>query len=288
MEASAKKTTIWTRFDNRHSPLLLKIDDSSPGAVLFRMNTFNPSTLSKNPLTLTTAIFLSCATLLPIPAFAAGVEGGYGKTPNATEGTVSSWPTGKKLIALTYDDGPNTKVTQPLMDLLESEGVPATFYLLGQTAKANPKLTAEIQRRGFEVGNHSWSHPQLTKLGVDGIKSQLQRANDAMTAPRPVTTMRPPYGAHNATVRRVCSDMGFSVILWDVDTNDWRKGTTAEKIVKTVLEEAKDGSIILMHDRLPTTVPATRQIIAELKKRGYTFVTVSQLLAQPRLSAKKP
>ncbi len=265
-----------------------QIDDSGPGAVSFRMNTFNPSTLIKNLLTLTAAIFLSCATLLPVPAFAAGMEGGYGTAPTTTEGTVSSWPTGKKLIALTYDDGPNTKVTQPLMDLLESEGVPATFYLLGEAAKANPKLTAEIQRRGFEVGNHSWSHPQLTKMSEDGIKSQLQRTNDAIGAPRPIATMRPPYGAHNTTVRRVCANMGLSVILWDVDTNDWRKGTTAEKILSTVLEEAKDGSIILMHDRLPTTVPATRQIITELKKRGYTFVTVSQLLATPRLTPKKP
>lgn len=252
------------------------------------MMTLTRSSHYKKMLSLTAAITLSCVTLLPLPANAAGTEGGYGKTPTATEGTISSWPTGKKLVALTYDDGPNTKITEPLMDLLESEGVPATFYLLGQTAKANPKLTAEIQRRGFEVGNHSWSHPQLTKLGVDGIRSQLQRANDAIGSSRPIATMRPPYGAHNSTVRRVCADMGLSVINWDVDTNDWRKGTTADKIVKTVLDEAKDGSIILMHDRLPTTVPATRQIISELKKRGYTFVTVSQLLATPRISQTKP
>ena len=251
------------------------------------MMTLTRSATRKARLAFATCLLLSCAVAMPPSASAAGMEGGYGKAPTPAEGTISSWPTGKKLVALTYDDGPNTKVTQPLMDLLESEGVAATFYLLGQTAKANPKLTAEIQRRGFEVGNHSWSHPQLTKLSVDGIRSQLQRANEAIASPRPIATMRPPYGAHNSTVHRVCADMGLSVVNWDVDTNDWRKGTTTDKIVKTVLDEVKDGSIILMHDRLPTTVPATRQIITELKKRGYTFVTVSQLLATPRLTPAK-
>jgi peptidoglycan/xylan/chitin deacetylase (PgdA/CDA1 family) len=102
--------------------------------------------------------------------------------------------------------------------------------------------------------------------------------------------MRPPYGAHNSQVRRVCDEMGYRVILWDVDTNDWR-GRSAAQIVRTILNEARDGSIILMHDRrhkvdgkmTDTVVPATEQVIDGLRAKGFEFVTVSQLLAQPRL-----
>lgn len=218
---------------------------------------------------------------------------GYGSAPATGSGTVSSWPTGRKLVALTYDDGPHAKVTPELMDLLEKRKVPATFYLLGRSVQANPKLTAEVVRRGFEVGNHSYSHPQFTKVGADGTRRELRRTAELITTSAgsdvAIPTMRPPYGAHNATVRAVCAEMGYPVILWDVDTNDWRSGMTTEKIVATVVDKARDGSIILMHDRLPSTVPATARIIDELRAKGFEFVTVSQLLAHPRTgTAAKP
>lgn len=233
---------------------------------------------------LTRAIVTVAAVVLFAPPSAPAQ--GYGSAPTAAAGTVSSWPTGRKLVALTYDDGPHAKVTPELMDLLEKRKVPATFYLLGRSVQANPKLTAELVRRGFEVGNHSNTHPQLTKVGAGGTRRELKRTAELITTAAGsdvrIPTMRPPYGAHNAAVRGVCAEMGYPVILWDVDTNDWRKGVTAEKIVSTVVSQARDGSIILMHDRLPSTVPATARIIDELRARGFEFVTVSQLLAYPR------
>jgi peptidoglycan/xylan/chitin deacetylase (PgdA/CDA1 family) len=95
--------------------------------------------------------------------------------------------------------------------------------------------------------------------------------------------MRPPYGANNQRVVDVCERLGYKVILWDVDTNDWRK-RTVDQIVQTIVSETEDGSIILMHDRLPTTVPATERAIDALRARGFEFVTVSELLALPRVA----
>ncbi len=208
----------------------------------------------------------------------------------ATGGAITAWPTGRKLVALTFDDGPNARVTPALLELLVREKVKATFYLLGQSVQACPQLVDRIAREGHELGNHSYSHPQLTKAGAEGTRRELTRARDlvASCTTAQMATMRPPYGAHNAAVRQVCAEMGYKVILWDVDTNDWRKGMTAQRVIDTIRRDTRDGSIILMHDRLPQiTVPATEAAIKDLKAKGFEFVTVSELLAQPRLNATK-
>lgn len=203
---------------------------------------------------------------------------------------VTSWPTGKKLVALTYDDGPDP-FTPKLLEYLNENKVPATFYMLGERVKEYPHMVEEIVRTGHELGNHTYDHKQLTKMSAEGVRQELSSTHDLLTSASngaPVPTMRPPYGAQNATVRAVCEELGYKVLLWDVDTNDWM-GRPAAQMINTILKGTSDGSIILMHDRVhrktDTVLPTTKAIVPELRARGYTFVTVSQLLSNRRGTA---
>lgn len=199
---------------------------------------------------------------------------------------ITDWPTGKKLIALTYDDGPNPKITPQLIALLQQKGVKATFYLLSPEAKSSQRLVRQLHDAGFEIGDHGTSHKQLTKLPDDQIRTELSKLDDVVTSVtgEKVRTMRPPYGSVNARVAAICDQMGYKVILWDVDTNDWRSGATKDKLINTIMSQTRDGSIILMHDRFQHSLDATAAVIDPLKARGFEFVTVSELLSEPRLA----
>lgn len=213
---------------------------------------------------------------------------------------ITNWPTGKKLVCLTYDDGPDP-LTPHLLDYLSENKVPATFYMLGERVKEYPHLVEKVVQGGHELGNHTYDHKLLTKMSAEGIRKELVSTQELLTSASessPVPTMRPPYGGQNATVRAICTELGYRVVLWDVDTEDWRGRSTAQ-MVNTILKTTGDGSIILMHDRLQrgqhkledsTTLNTTKAVVAELRARGYTFVTVSQLLSNPRRSgsADKP
>lgn len=206
------------------------------------------------------------------------------EAPTTGPRPITRWPTGQKLVALTYDDGPNPQITPRLLALLQSKGARATFFLLGDSVRAYPNIVKQISEAGMEIGNHSDTHRQFTKLSEDGIRDELRRNEERIKSLAPdaaLKVMRPPYGAYNASVMRVAEQMGYRVILWDVDTNDWRK-RTSEQMVSFILAGARDGSIVLMHDRYETTLQATARIIDELSARGYRFVTLSELLAQPR------
>jgi peptidoglycan/xylan/chitin deacetylase (PgdA/CDA1 family) len=147
--------------------------------------------------------------------------------------------------------------------------------------KAYPNLARRVVEEGHEVGNHSYDHPALTKLSPEGVRAQLSRTNEQLrliNGDRPVATMRPPFGARNRMTDEICQEMGMKVILWDVDTNDWRKRTAAQ-ITETVLRSVQPGSIVLFHDRLQGSLDAQGPIIDGLRARGYRFVTISQLLA---------
>ena len=196
---------------------------------------------------------------------------------------LTHWPTGQKLIALTYDDGPHPVITPRLIELLRAKGARATFFLLGDAVKAHPKLVETLVAAGMEVANHSDTHRQFTKLTEAQIRAELDACHRRILGAAPnaqVRVMRPPYGSWNQAVMRVAHEMGYKVILWDVDTNDWRKRTTAQ-MTQQILSQARDGSIILMHDRYQASLKTTAQVIDALSAQGYRFVTVSELLAQP-------
>jgi len=184
-------------------------------------------------------------------------------------------------VALTFDDGPGP-YTARLLDELATAGVQATFFVVGRNVATRPELVARMVAEGHEVGNHSWDHPQLTDLGAAGVTDQLARTDAAITAatggPAP-GIVRPPYGDFDDAVLADLAARGESAITWDVDTRDWENrdaGTTTTK----ALDGAVAGSVVLMHDIHPTSVDAVPGLVEQLRLRGFTFVTVSQLLGE--------
>ncbi len=219
--------------------------------------------------------------------------------PIATPAAASSH--GKKLtynscnvdgpyIAMTFDDGPSAKLTPKLLDMLKERHIKATFFVVGQNAAENPEIIKRMVDEGHEVANHSWSHPALNKLGADGLRAQMEKTNDAIVAggaPRP-TLMRPPYGATSASLDRVLNEQYKMIpILWSVDPLDW-KVRNANHVHDVIVAQAHPGAIILSHDIHATTVAAMPQTFDDLLKKGYKFVTVSELIEMDKPLPPKP
>ncbi len=193
-------------------------------------------------------------------------------------------------IAITFDDGPHATLTPQLLDMLKERGIHATFFVVGQNAAEYPEILKRMAAEGHEIGNHSWSHPALTRLGAEAVKSQLDRTNNAVakaTGRAPVV-MRPPYGATSAKLnRRFDEDYGLKVILWSVDPLDWRY-RNASRVTQQILSQTGPGGIILAHDIHASTVAAMPATFDGLLAKGFKFVTVSQLLAMENGRANTP
>jgi len=181
----------------------------------------------------------------------------------------------KKLIALTWDDGPWTPVTMPILDVLEKYGVRGTFFVEGDRVYTYRNCIVRAINLGCEIGNHTWDHTSLVRLDAAGIRMQISKTNNALynlTGIWP-KLMRPVGGNRNALVD---ANVGMPEILWSVDTNDWKYRNT-QHVIDVVLGNAKDGDIVLMHDLYGTTADAVKVIIPALIERGFTLVTVSEL-----------
>ena len=181
-----------------------------------------------------------------------------------------------KFCALTFDDGPDGVYTPQVAAVLERYGVPATFFVIGQRAVAHPDTVLALSRAGHEIGNHSWAHPDFTKLGAADRKSQIIKTQNALlkigVTPR---WFRPPYGAFDKSVVKSCQGCGLRPVLWSVDPMDCAQPGAA-KIESRVLGGAGNGGVILLHSTNPQTVAALPGIIEKLRARGFTFVTMSQ------------
>ncbi|AYG79279.1 Peptidoglycan-N-acetylglucosamine deacetylase [Streptomyces hundungensis] len=185
-----------------------------------------------------------------------------------------------KCIALTFDAGPGPHTPQ-LLDILKEKKVHATFFLLGSKhVDTYPDIVRRAAAEGHEIANHTWTHRRLDQLKPDEIRSELgrtQRAVEALTGRAP-TLMRPPQGRTNDEVTAVSKELGLSQVLWSATAKDYAT-TDSALIHKRILDQASRDGIILLHDIYDGTVPAVPGIIDELTERGYTFVTVPQLLA---------
>ena len=182
----------------------------------------------------------------------------------------------RPMIALTFDDGPHEECTAQLLDGLKERGVRVTFFLMGQNIEGNEELVKRMHDEGHLIGNHSFSHVQLTKAGAKTVCQAVDRTSrmiEDITGERP-QYMRPPFGDWNEELE---CDVGMTTVLWSVDSLDW-KLKNKNKIVKRVLKDVEDGDIILMHDIFPTSVQAALELIDTLTRQGYTFVTVDELL----------
>lgn len=182
---------------------------------------------------------------------------------------------GKKLVVLTFDDGPSEATTPRLLDILAEKDVPATFFMLGSKAKANPKIVKRASKEGHEVASHTMYHQNLVRISVDAVKSDVNEAKSAIKdiLGRNPRFTRPPYGNINDNVR---STVGTPMILWSVDTEDWRS-KNVDSILSTAMSELHDGAIILMHDVYPTSVDAVPKLIDAVREKGYEFASLSEI-----------
>ena len=182
----------------------------------------------------------------------------------------------KKVVALTFDDGPDGNTTPQALDILAKYKIKATFFVQGKNIAGNESILKRMQSEGHEVGNHSWNHPILTKLSLEDAKQQLTDTEDAITKVlgKSSKLMRPPYGAISDDIR---NSLDLSFIMWDVDSLDWKSKNEAA-ILTEIQRQTTDGSIILMHDIHQTSVNSLPRVIEYLQGQGYSFVTVSELL----------
>ncbi len=188
----------------------------------------------------------------------------------------------RKMVALTFDDGPNPDFTPLVLDVLETFGVKGTFFVVG--TRLNEESKPMLQRMadlGCDIGIHGLTHSKMTSYSysenVKRFQKMREKISDQIQGGYTPHLMRPPYGTTSKSVRRACKETELASIRWSVDTLDWKTKNT-NKIIKTVKSEVKNGSIILFHDRLDATVEALKTLIPWLLEEGYDIVTVTELL----------
>ena len=184
----------------------------------------------------------------------------------------------KPMVALTFDDGPSTPVTTRILNSLEANGGRATFFMVGNRVPGTQAVVQRMNALGCEVANHTYEHKYLTKVGDAGIRSQVGLTNQKIAEACGVTPtlVRPPGGYYNQASLDTLGSMGMAAIMWDIDTLDW-KTRNAQNTINVVLNQVKDGDIVLMHDIYSTSADAAEVIIPELVNRGYQLVTVSEM-----------
>lgn len=211
------------------------------------------------------------------------------RTPEPSA-VIREWPSGQKLIALTYDDGPNATWTPRLVEMLLRKNVKATFFLIGKNVDQRPEVAKMLVENGFELGNHTVNHKLLKQLTPEQIRFELSSTNESIQRAAGVTPrlMRPPYGNAPRKAIDICLELGLRIIHWNVDTNDWKRGVTADAMKANIMKNARDGAIVLMHDKSELQVTVSEAVIDDLRRQGYEFVSVGELLGTvPRVPLDK-
>ena len=183
----------------------------------------------------------------------------------------------KPMVALTYDDGPGGKAEQRILDCLEKSGDVATFFYVGNRISRDKETVKRAYDIGCQIGSHTWNHPKLSKLTTDEVSQQFANTNAALrdAIDADASVFRPSYGITNDTVNKLA---GVPVVMWDVDTLDW-KSRDANSVFEAVKSKSSlDGSIILMHSIYESTADATELIVPWLNENGYQLVTVDELI----------
>lgn len=186
-----------------------------------------------------------------------------------------------KLVAFTFDDGPNYN-TNKVIDLLTKYNVTATFFVMGKNIKGNEKIIEKMYNSNMEIGNHTFNHLLLTRYNKEKIKEEITKTNNLIfdiTGNYP-TLLRTSYGSVNKIIRQ---NANMPIIIWNIDTLDW-KYKNSNKIADKILNKVKDGDIILMHDIYKSTLNSLDIVIPELLERGYQIVSVSELFYYKEIS----
>ncbi|MDE7323867.1 MAG: polysaccharide deacetylase family protein [Lachnospiraceae bacterium] len=181
-----------------------------------------------------------------------------------------------KRVALTFDDGPHPVYTEKLLDALKERGVTATFFVTGEHAELHPDIIKRIHDEGHLIGNHTYSHIQLTSSNRDKFQRELVQTNEILydITGDEVQYVRPPYGSWDKTIE---TELNMFPVLWNIDPLDWCTAN-ASRVANTVLKKVSDNDIILLHDYYDTSVDAAIMVVDALQKQGYDFVTVDKIL----------
>lgn len=205
------------------------------------------------------------------------------KEPAATPTQEASNVEHAKVIALTFDDGPDAKYTPQVLDILKEKGIKATFFLVGIQIKKYPEVVQRMVDEGHLIANHTYNHPKLTKLTQAEILKELDSTDDLLESIvgfKP-TVVRPPYGSLNDQVRKTIEDTGRDIVLWNIDPRDWAS-TPVNEMYENVMSNARDQGNILFHSfggkQIQNTVDLLPKIIDALTAEGYTFVTADYYL----------
>jgi peptidoglycan/xylan/chitin deacetylase (PgdA/CDA1 family) len=191
-----------------------------------------------------------------------------------------------RLVALTFDDGPDSEYTPQILEVLRRYGVRATFFVTGVVARRNLEVLKQLVDEGHVAGNHGYHHVKFSTLSPEQVRSELEKNEELLAAYQPnlYRLFRPPYSDLDVENVRTLAAEGYRIVLWTVDSQDWRS-LTRHQIINKVLPRVRNGSIILMHcaggpgQELSGTVRALPELIARLRARGYQFVTIPDLLA---------
>lgn len=199
-----------------------------------------------------------------------------------TETAFSHGDRNEKKIALTFDDGPHPRYTPQILALLERYNIKATFFMIGSNVSLYPETAKAVHRAGHEIGCHTYSHPHMLKITACELQEEIRRSEAQFAQceiPKP-RLFRPPEGYRTEEQIAAVKAAGYRMIIWSVDTHDW-KSISPKKIENYVLHHVQGGDIILFHDYISgqnTTIAALEQLIPQLLKDGYSFVTVSELI----------
>lgn len=209
--------------------------------------------------------------------------GGYGGPVDWLMTTTRHGSRDRQTVALTFDDGPDPVHTPALLDVLAELDAKATFFLIGEGVAANPSVARRIARDGHELGNHTNCHRYLPLASSRSVERELVTTDREIAKATGIvpTIARPPWGGRSPWTVRAFARLAKRLVLWDVNSYDW-KGKSSDEVIERVLDRARAGSIILMHEAREggaTTVEIVRRLVPALRARGFELVTVSAVIA---------
>ena len=202
---------------------------------------------------------------------------------SSKENIYRSLPGAKGMIALTFDDGPHPRYTEKILEILKKECVKATFFVVGENINYYDEgIVAQIINDGHELGNHTFNHEHTKDMTEEDFYKDVRECHSLVKEKYgyEMKIFRPPEGYIDDKVKNIANELGYSIIIWSIDTKDWEH-VGSDIIVGNVEKNASDGDIILMHDYVSkpnTTIGALERLIKKLKSEGYSFVTVSELI----------
>jgi peptidoglycan/xylan/chitin deacetylase (PgdA/CDA1 family) len=220
----------------------------------------------------TARLFAQTSAVTPAPVLPIAPESGTFISHGLVEGMK---------VAVTFDDGPNPRMTPQILTELAKRKIHSTFFLIGRNVKARPELAKAMVEQGHEVANHTFTHPTLSKLSDAAVADELRRGQDTLHAATGVTPnlFRPPYGAFKRTQAALAVREQLDILMWSVDPRDWSQ-PGVEKIQQTVNMETKPGAIVLLHELHAQTLEALPTLLDDLQGRGFQLVTVSEVLGR--------